>query len=680
MSGWKSGEILTKAIKSIALFALLLCSGFSQHIGAQTDSLHLSIEGTTIVSSRNTSVIRRASSGVMNVNMEILQNLPQIFGNTDPLRFARLLPGIQTNSEIDSGIHIQGCDNAHNEISIEGIPLYGVNHLLGFFSVFNPSHYGKMSLSNISSSNRLGGAILMELPDTLKQKFSADVTVGMMSSQGTLGVRIGNKSHLKLSARTSYLDLLYKRWMKLKHSQFDYGFSDYNLTYVLVPSDQDKLWADFYYGRDAAGLDEISYNIDLTVGWQNLLSALHYEHKGSVWQKHSLFYSGYSSQNNVLQEESNLSLYSYIMSVGYKGRYKWNDFSALTDVTGYHVLLQRPALTGIYASSSNGTDEFQNAMESSVSLHYNRNLSYALNLSAGLKGLLYVSPEAKLYYGVSPDISLTYDMYQNGKVKGSYGWNRQYIFQTGLSNIGFPMEFWVLSGKYSDPQCCQYVDLSYETGLFNDIISFSAGAYCKRLYNLLEYEGDLFDMLQTKYDLEEKLLKGKGWNYGVNVMLHKQSGDFTGWVNYSLGRSVRSFDNPSYQGYYPSNHERIHDLHVMGSYKTGSWNLSGTFVFASGLPYTAPSAFHMSSGHLIVDYGRHNGCRMRPYIRMDVSATYYLKKDAESENGLNFSIYNVFARKNDVIYRLYTDEEGYVFRPNHMPLNFMPSISYFHKF
>ena len=71
---------------------------------------------------------------------------------------------------------------------------------------------------------------------------------------------------------------------------------------------------------------------------------------------------------------------------------------------------------------------------------------------------------------------------------------------------------------------------------------------------------------------------------------------------------------------------------------------------------------------------------MRPYIRMDVSATYYLKKDAESENGLNFSIYNVFARKNDVIYRLYIDEEGYVFRPNHMPLNFMPSISYFHKF
>ena len=93
----------------------------------------------------------------VNVDVGKLQNLPKLLGNTDPIRFVRLLPAVQTNSECDSGIHIQGCDNAHNDISLGGIPVYGVNHLLGLFSVFNPSHYGRMTYSESSPSNRLGG-------------------------------------------------------------------------------------------------------------------------------------------------------------------------------------------------------------------------------------------------------------------------------------------------------------------------------------------------------------------------------------------------------------------------------------------------------------------------------------------------------------------------------------------
>ena len=108
------------------LFALLMGMGIPLPVGAQTDSLYMSIEGTTIVSSKNTSVIRRSSAGMMSVDTRLMQNLPQILGNTDPIRFVRLLPGVQTNSECDSGIHIQGCDNAHNSVSSGGIPIYGI--------------------------------------------------------------------------------------------------------------------------------------------------------------------------------------------------------------------------------------------------------------------------------------------------------------------------------------------------------------------------------------------------------------------------------------------------------------------------------------------------------------------------------------------------------------------------
>ena len=661
------------------LFALLMGMGIPLPVGAQTDSLYMSIEGTTIVSSKNTSVIRRSSAGMMSVDTRLMQNLPQILGNMDPIRFVRLLPGVQTNSECDSGIHIQGCDNAHNSVSSGGIPIYGINHLLGLFSVFNPAHYSKMNFSTSSQTGRLGGSIDMSLTDTLDKKFSADLSLGIMSSQGSIGLRLGKKSHLRASARASYLNLLYDRWLKFEQSMMNYSFSDYNFTYLYTPTGKDKLWADFYYGQDYAALDEMSYNIDLSVGWNNLLGALHWHHSGSeIQHKHSFFYSGYQSKINVLQDESKVYLPSYIMSGGYKGGFDWRGFSALAEVTAYHLLLQYPHIEGFLSFKDDKKGELQDALENSLKLQYRHTLIDRLDLSASLTGSFYISPESNPYYGLCPEISIAYDMYTSGLLKASYGWKNQYLFQTGLSNIGFPLEFWLMSGKYGGPQKSQFVDLSYEVDLLNGMVSASAGAYWKRLYNQLEYKGDIMDLLLSEYNLEKKLLKGHGVNYGLTFMIHKLSGDFTGWINYSVGRSVRQFDNPEYTGLFPSNHERIHDLHMAGTYKAGLWDFSGTFVFASGLPFTSPKSFHMSSGQLMVNYGRHNGSRLRPYIRLDVSATYHFNKSRN--NGLNLSVYNVLARKNEMLYRLFVGEEGYHFGPVSMPLSLMPSISYFHKF
>ena len=129
-------NIISSSCKRLCfLFALLLHPVILPDAEAQTDSLYLSIDSTTFVSQRHSSLLKPSSDGVMTVNLEMLQNLPKILGNTDPMQFVRLLPGVQTNSECDAGVHIQGCDNAHNDISIGGVPIYGASHLLGIFSV-----------------------------------------------------------------------------------------------------------------------------------------------------------------------------------------------------------------------------------------------------------------------------------------------------------------------------------------------------------------------------------------------------------------------------------------------------------------------------------------------------------------------------------------------------------------
>lgn len=640
------------------------------------------IDSTTVVSERNTSTFRQTSDHLMKIDMGLMQNMPKILGNTDPLHFVKLLPGVQTNSEHDSGIHIQGCDAAHNDISVAGVPLFGVNHMLGLFSIFNPEHYSQMNFSHSSSSNRLGGMLSMQLPDTLKERVTGSVSVGIMSSQGTVGLKIRDRSHLRVSARRSYLNLLYGRWLTLNESRIKYGFGDYNITYIWDSGNGDRIWVDGYFGRDKAGMDEKSYDMGVGLQWGNYMGAVHWRHKGDVLtHSHSLFSSGYMSKADVSQSDARVYLPSFINAAGYKGDLVWNDLRTRWNMTYYHTMPQLPQVSGLF-NSTEPQKEIQNALESTLAADYTYDFAYDWRLKAGIQGVLLLNPESELNGNVTPDVSLSYNARRFGKIELNYNWKQQYVFQTGLSNVGFPIEFWFVAGKYSRPQYSQNISLSYDLNFCREMFAFSCNLYYKQLYNQVEYKGDLFDLFLETYDLNTCLLKGRGWNYGVNMMLHKQSGDITGWVSYSLGRALRKFDNPEYTGIYPANHERIHELNAVCSYRYDRWDFAGTFTYASGLPFTAPGSYYISSGKIVANYGEHNACRMRPYIRLDLSATFTIRKDAKQENGVNFSIYNVLARRNDVMYRLRVVEEDNKFGYKAMSfgLCLVPSVSYYHKF
>lgn len=648
--------------------------------GAQTDSVYMHIDSTTVVGAKNTSSIRRTEGRMVAIDVTQMQNLPKILGNTDPLHFVRLLPGVQTNAESDSGIHIQGCDAAHNEMSVAGVPLFGVNHMLGLFSIFNPEHYSQMTFSHSSASNRLGGTLRMELPDTLNKQVEGSVAVGIMSSQGSVGVRIKDRSHLRVSARKSYLNLLYGRWLMLNESQIKYGLGDYNLTYLWNSGKGDKVWVDGYFGMDSAAMDEDSYDLGVSLKWGNYMGAVHWEHKGDISHRHSLYSSGYKSDVLVTQADASVYMPSFINATGYKGDLFWRDVRGKWDMIYYHVMPQYPLVTGLF-NSDQPQREIQNALETCLAAEYDYEFVPAWRLSTGLKGTVMLNPESELMGGLSPELSLSYNAYHRGKVTLNYNWRQQYIFQTGLSNVGFPIEFWFVAGEHSRPQYSQNLSLSYDLKFYRDMFALSCDFYYKMLYNQVEYKGDLFDLFLAEYNLDDCLLRGRGWNYGLNFMLHKQSGSLTGWVSYSLGRSLRRFDNPDYPDIYPSNHERIHELNAVASYKYAAWDFAGTFIYASGLPFTAPGSYYLSSGKLIANYGEHNACRMRPYIRLDLSVTYAFRKDESRENGINLSLFNVLARRNEVMYRLQVSEDE---RFGYMPMSFslllMPSISYYHKF
>jgi hypothetical protein len=206
--------------------------------------------------------------------------------------------------------------------------------------------------------------------------------------------------------------------------------------------------------------------------------------------------------------------------------------------------------------------------------------------------------------------------------------------------------------------------------------------YYKQLYNQLEYIGSLMDMYTGDYSLETSTLRGDGRAFGINLMIQKQKGRFTGWISYAWSRSLRTFVNDMHAVEYTSAHERRHELDIVATYDFGRFDVGATFVAASGTPYTRPTSFYMAGSRLVCTYGPYNAETLPAYVKMDLNANWYIRKGPRLTHGINASMYNVLGRVNVVGYGLHYNKENntYSFRGNKIQIRFMPSVGYFLRF
>ena len=154
------------------VFALVFCVLYGTIARAQIDTLQYELKGSVLVSTGNKSGLKGRLSEGMTLERSLIDRMPQFLGSGDPIGLMRMLPGVQTVTEYESGIHICGGENSHNDVSVAGVPVFGVSHLFGFFSAFNPLHYQQISFSTSPDlrSNRIGGSIIMEIPDNIGDK------------------------------------------------------------------------------------------------------------------------------------------------------------------------------------------------------------------------------------------------------------------------------------------------------------------------------------------------------------------------------------------------------------------------------------------------------------------------------------------------------------------------------
>lgn len=663
-----------------------------------TDTLnHYGLQTVEIRGKRLRSPLREIEGSSI-ISMSFMDEMPHILGNADPLHYAQLLPGVQTNSEYDAGLHIQGCDNSHNYVSLGGAPIYNAAHLLGFFSIFNAGHFSEMSLqkSPVSASfpNRLGGRVDMLTPTWLAAEDSlwtgdvhGELSVGPMSSQGTLRLPVGKRSLLLLSARAAYLNLLYSKWLEVDGDEVKYDFSDYNLSYITQLDDANVLKFEGYWGYDNMKIGQASHGLQGKLKWDNTMAALHWysrskdglDERGKVWSMEQMvYYSRYANRLNVDEYSFQVGMRSFIFDLGYKGNFSWGRWRMGAEVVRHQLLPQDIDITGNLANYQTDAHH-QLATEASVYLQYCQPLGEKLLMEMGARVSGYHCQ--KSFYRVMPHLKLNYVLSQSAKLNLNLGIRNQYLFQTGFSSAGLPTEFWFAADKNHRPQYAWHAAFQGEFWFAEKEYRLSVETYYKWLMNQIENNSNMFDILFSSYSFDGSLLHGKGYNYGLNLLLEKRRGKLTGWLSGSWGRAMRKFDGEQYQGWYPAGHERIYELNAVATYRINRRvSLGATYVLASGTPYTNVNYAYLMSGNLVTEYGPHNGSRVKPYMRLDLSVSYDFATKGSVRSGINFSLYNVTMHGNDLFYRIKVYDNHVRYNAFKFLMPIMPSINYYCKF
>ncbi|MDP3432759.1 MAG: TonB-dependent receptor, partial [Bacteroidota bacterium] len=153
-------------------------------------------------------------------------------------------------------------------------------------------------------------------------------------------------------------------------------------------------------------------------------------------------------------------------------------------------------------------------------------------------------------------------------------------------------------------------------------------------------------------------------------------------LSYTLSRSMREVPGINEGHAYPSSYDRTHVASVVANYDLSKrWNISSTWVYSTGNPTSYPVAKYDVQGTTYYYYSARNSNRIPDYHRLDISATYDFKKNDRKKvkQSLNFSIYNVYARRNaySITYRQ-NEEKPNVSEATRLSIigSLIPSVTY----
>lgn len=676
----------------------------SERIRVQTDSAEpiaimlkpdiRELGAVTIRQSTGKDTYDDATMGRFIVPLDMVKKGPALLGENDILKTIQLLPGVQSGSEGTVGLNVRGGSPDQNLVLLDGIPLYNLNHLFGFFSIINTDAVAQADFLKGSIPARYGGRLSSVLDITMREgnlqqwkgNFGISPIAGRLTVEGPIKKDVGS---VLISARRTWLDALY--WLGNRvsgsNNSSGYGFYDVNAKVNYKLGNRDRLYLSFYTGSDAFSTKNQLSGADYsnTFDWGNRTLGLRWNHLYSKRLFGNLSASFTNFRYNLSEEyKSENRFYVNRVRSGIRDLSLRADFDFFPSPShtvkfggSYANHIFSPEIKQFRASTADTTyaptppiltDELTAYAEDdwilSQRLRANVGVHYANQFVNG-----------RAWHSVQPRLSVRYLLGQQAALKVSYNQMTQFLHLLTNSSVGLPTDLWVPVTDRIPPEQADWLSAGYSQTLGRNW-NFSVETYYKRLRNVLDYkEGTAFlnNFSTAWYD---RISLGKGTSYGVEFYAEKTVGRTKGWLSYTISRSDRQFEDINGGKPFPFKFDRRHSLAIVASHEIKkNKTLSANFVYNTGTALTVTgnryagivtgsdilspsttSPYPWQSYQFyynLPDLGERNNFRTPAYHRLDVSYRT-TKQKTHGQRSWIISCYNVYNRLNP--FYLYYDK------------------------
>jgi hypothetical protein len=260
-------------------------------------------------------------------------------------------------------------------------------------------------------------------------------------------------------------------------------------------------------------------------------------------------------------------------------------------------------------------------------------------------------------------------------------------------------EIWIPADENIAPSNSTQYSVGWKGQFFDNVIESELNLYYKELNNLATYKEGYNNLMGDGGWRSKIETGGSGTAKGVELLVRKVIGKWTGFMGYTYSNATRQFPGINKGKEYVFDYDRPHSFSINVNRKLNEkWSFNASWVYQTGLPYTSVLGRQLTPTTEVDEegnpqyveafiYGERNSSRMKDYHRLDIGATLTTKTKHGRKAQWNFSVYNVYNRHNPSSYYYATQKDGsmnYDYTGNYKPLNqyqisiftIIPSVSY----
>lgn len=682
----------------------------NQTINFRLDAINYQLEDIEVTGNKGDRNITALEMGNVKINPRQIENIPVLFGEHDLIKTMQLMPGIKQAGEGNTGFYVRGGGIDQNLILLDEAPVYNASHLLGFFSVFNSEAIRDANMLKGSIPAEYGGRASSVLDIRMKEGNMKDYqttgNIGLISSSLSFeGPFKQDKSSFMISGRRTYADMFLQFAPDKDIRDAQLYFYDLNIKTNFKLDQKNRLFVSGYLGRDKFRMEN-QFGFD----WGSKTATVRLNHTFSekLFSNSSLIFSNYSYQID-LSGDNEVIMGSHIQDFNLKQDFSWYRNVRNTIKFGANLIIHKIVPGEIDAAPGSIYNSLEvrprRAFEGALYISNTQQINQRFNIYYGLRLVAFVNVGPGDFYrfdsngnvkqlisydhfkwvktqgGPEPRLMLNYMIDNQSSVKASYNRNYQFIHLLSNSTASTPTDVWLPSSDNVKPQIADQWSVGYFRNLKKNLFETSVELYYKNLQNQIDYRNGADLVFNST--VEAELVFGRGWAYGAEFLVKKNYGKLTGWVGYTLSKTMRQFDQINNGNPFPARQDRLHDISVVAQYNFSPKLIaSATWVYNTGNAVTFPNGKYTIDGKTVGYYTQRNGYRMPDYHRLDLGLTWIRKQTARFESSWNFSIYNAYGRENAYFISFRQNEEN----PEQTEavqislFKFIPSVSYKFKF